>query len=90
MGGANPERRLVLLDAALDPHSGHKSPHRVPDGRTWDRSRPPAVPQYADLSRNRLVCRRFSKRLRRAISVLNHSFLLLVWSIGGQQALLMR
>ena len=41
-----------------------------------------------DLSKNRPVCRHFPRRLRGATSTLGNSFQALVWSIGGQLALL--
>jgi integrase len=57
-------------------------------GRTWDRTSRAGPPHLVDLSRNRLLCRRFFESARGPVSVLSNFQRVLVWSIGGQRALL--
>lgn len=59
-------------------------------GRYWARTSGAHVPHSTGLSRNRLVCRHFLELRREPVSALNNFLPLLVWSIGGQAALLVR
>jgi hypothetical protein len=59
-------------------------------GRYWARTMPSVILLLTALGRNLYVCRHFLERRSQAVSVLNHSFPLLVWSIGGQRELLVR